>query len=66
MDVVFAIRRNIEVYHQVNVWNVQASAGNVSSYQDVSISRLEFVQGREPLLLAQLSIDVDRFEVKIP
>lgn len=45
MDVVFAVRWNIKVNHKVNIWNIKASTRHIGCYQDVSISRLEFVEG---------------------
>ena len=65
MDVVLAIWWNIKVDNKVNVGNIQPPASDVCSNQDVFIPGLEFIQSRKSLLLTQLPIDIDSFEIQI-
>ena len=42
---------NVVIHHQVNLWNVKTSAGNICSNQNLSVPALEHGQAGYPLLL---------------
>jgi hypothetical protein len=57
---------DVVVDDEVHSRDVETSAGNVRSDQDLSLSCLELVQGIQSLSLRQLAIDVYCLEVQVP
>lgn len=65
MDVVFAVRRNIEVDDHVHVWNVQSPRGDVCRNQNIALSRLKFVDRSQSFHLRELTMQTNGIEPQV-
>ena len=53
------MRRNVKVDDDVDVWDVEPSAGDVRRDEDVLCLVLEPLEGGEPLLLGHVAVERD-------
>jgi hypothetical protein len=65
VNVVFSVRRDVEVQNHVHVRNIQASGGHVCRYENVPLPRLELVERAQPLGLGELSVQAHRVEAQV-
>ena len=64
VHVVLRVGRNLKVDDHVDGGDVEAARRHISRNQNVSLVRFKTIQGVQSLLLRQLSIDVNGFEVE--
>jgi len=65
VHIIFRVAWNVEVDDDVNRRNVKATGCNICRDQYVPLICLELIQRIQSLLLRQLTVDVDSFEVQI-
>ena len=56
MHIVFTIMRNIKVYHQTNIININPPGHNISCYQNIDSTRLKFMHDKLSLGLFKVRV----------
>lgn len=66
VHVVLRVVRNIVIDDKVDGRDVEAARRHVRRDEDTRLTRLELVEGGEPLVLRQLAVDVNSLKVQRP